>query len=409
MDLQGVRVALVNWRDPGHSFAGGSERYAWEFAQGLVDAGAEVEFLTAQDAGQSRREVVDRIAVYRRGGQFTVYAWSLLRLLGQRLRGRAPSLVVDVENGIPSFTPVVLGRRTRVVLVMHHVHQEQFRTYFPPPLAALGRFLEGPAMRRLYRRRTTLVVSPSTDAEMREQLGWTGETLLVPNGNVLPGVGAAALEEAKGPGAHRVLVFGRLAVHKRIDLVLEAFARVRADRRDLVLDLVGGGPIETELRQRVEQLGLAASVTVHGFLPETEKNELLARAHLNVCGSDAEGWGQVVIEAAAYAVPTVARNVPGLRDSVRDGETGWLVDSDGSDPQSVVDALERGIGRALEVLDDPVQADAVRRRCVDWAEEFSWPRMRAQAVAAIAAELGRATSRPLPRRLPAPQERSSTR
>lgn len=409
MDLQGVRVALVNWRDPGHTFAGGSERYAWEFAQGLVDAGAEVEFVTAQDAGQSRRDLIDGIAVYRRGGQFTVYAWSLLRLLGQRLRRRGPALVVDVENGIPSFTPLVVGRRTRVVLVMHHVHQEQFRTYFPRPLAVLGRFLEGPAMRSLYRRRTTLVVSPSTDAEMREQLGWTGETLLVPNGNVLPGTGAAALGAAKDPRVHRVLVFGRLAVHKRIDLVLEAFGRVRADRQDLVLDLVGGGPIEAELRQRVEQLGLTGSVTVHGFLPETEKNELLARAHLNVCGSDAEGWGQVVIEAAAYAVPTVARNVPGLRDSVRDGETGWLVDSDGTDPQRVVAALEQGIRRALQVLDDPVQADAVRRRCLDWAEEFSWPRMRELAVAAIAAEVGRSTRHPFPQRLPAPQARSSTR
>lgn len=408
MDLQGVRVVLVNWRDPGHSFAGGSERYAWELAGGLVAAGARVEFLTAQDAGQARREHLDGIDVYRRGGQFTVYAWSLLRLLGHRLRRRAPALVVDVENGIPSFTPLVLGRRTAVLLVIHHVHQEQFRTYFPRPLAELGRFLEGPAMRRVYRRRTTLVVSPSTDAEMRAQLGWTGETLLVPNGNVLPDLDPADLAAAKDARVRRVLVFGRLAVHKRIDLVLEAFGRVQADRPDLVLDLVGGGPIEAELRERVEQLGLSGSVTVHGFVPECEKNDLLARAHLNVCGSDAEGWGQVVIEAAAYAVPTIARDVPGLRDSVRDGETGWLVDG-GTDAPSVVARLEGGIRRALEVLDDPERAAAVRGQCLDWAAGFSWERMREQAVAVVATELGRTTGHPLPERLPAPQASSSTR
>lgn len=408
MELRGVRVALVNWRDPGHSLAGGSERYAWEFARGLADAGADVAFLTAQDRGQDRRERLDGIAVYRRGGQFTFYAWSLLFLLVQRLRGRPPAVVIDAENGIPAFTPTVLGRRTRVVLVMHHVHQEQFRTYFPRPLAEVGRFLEGPAMRRVYRRRTTLVVSPSTDAEMREQLGWTGETLLVPNGNVLPGADAAALVAAKQPPVSRVLVLGRLAVHKRIDLVLEAFSRVRVDHPGLVLDVVGGGPIEVDLRRRVTELGLDDAVTVHGFLPEQEKNDLLTRAHLNVCGSDAEGWGQVVVEAAAYAVPTVARDVPGLRDSVRDGETGWLVTSSDAGPQAVVAALEGGIREAISVLDDTTRAEDLRRACVGWAGGFSWARMRGHAVAVVAAEAGRPTERELPQRLPAPPAQASS-
>ena len=64
---------------------------------------------------------------------------------------------------------------------------------------------------------------------------------------------------------------------------------------------------------------------MHGFLGEDEKARVLDAARLHVCGSDAEGWGQVVLEAAAYGVPTLARDVPGMRDSVRDGVTGWLV------------------------------------------------------------------------------------
>lgn len=395
MDLRGTRIALVNWRDPGHSLAGGSERYAWEFAKAMREGGADVEFLTAQDAGQARHELVDGIRTYRRGGQFTFYGWVLLRLLRQRLRGRPPHVVIDAENGIPAFTPVVLDRRSRVVLVVHHVHQEQFGTYFRRPLADLGRFLEGPAMRRIYRDRTTLVVSRSTEVEMRRQLGWQGETLLVPNGNVATPLTDAELTEAKRAAAplRHVLVLGRMAVHKRIDLVLEAFARLVPDHDDLRLDLVGTGPIEDQLRERVAGLGLRDRVTVHGFLSEQDKNAVIARAWLNVCGSDAEGWGQVVVETASYAVPTVARDVPGLRDSICDGDTGWLVDG-GTDPVQLVRELEGGLRNALDVLSDPQEAARIRTACREWAARFSWGLMHDQVRQVVASEIGRAATQP---------------
>ena len=69
-------MAVVNWRDPWHSLAGGSERYAWEFARALRDAGAAVDFLTARDAHQRSREVRDGIRVERRGRQFSFYSGS---------------------------------------------------------------------------------------------------------------------------------------------------------------------------------------------------------------------------------------------------------------------------------------------------------------------------------------------
>ncbi len=66
-------------------------------------------------------------------------------------------------------------------------------------------------------------------------------------------------------------------------------------------------------------------MTFHGYVEQTRLREILRRAAVHVCASDIEGWGQAVIEAAGYGIPTVARDVPGLRDSIRDGETGLLV------------------------------------------------------------------------------------
>ena len=195
------------------------------------------------------------------------------------------------------------------------------------------------------------------------------------------------MASAKAIGFRRIVIFGRMAVHKRIDLALEAFARVRADNDDLRLDLVGSGPIEEQLRVRVAELGLDQYVTVHGFLPEEAKNAVLAGAWVKICGSDAEGWGQVVVEAAAYAVPTVARDVPGLRDSIRDGETGWLVE-DGAVAAADGVTRHQACAKLFEVLDDPDRAASIRRACRIGRRASAGSTARSRALAIVAAEVG---------------------
>lgn len=377
-------MAVVNWRDLDHSLAGGSERYAWECARALRDAGASVDFLTAREEGQTASTVSEQIRVRRRGGQLSFYAATLLHVLVQRVRRRPYDVVIDPENGIPAFVPLVVARRTVVVLVMHHVHQQQFRTYFGRPMAEVGRFLERWLMPRVYRDAPTLVVSESTHEEMVRQLAWERPVHLVPNGT--PAVVSA---EAEPTDRTRVIVLGRLAQHKRIDLVVRAFADLRAERPDLHLDVVGRGPVEDELRAVVAELGLADAVTLHGFVPDDQKASLLRQATLQVCASDAEGWGQVVVEAASYGVPTLARRVPGLRDSIRDGHTGWLVGRP-QDPADVVarDLLEGARG-ALARLDDPEERARVATECRAWARRFTWEGMHEQLVEIVSAELSR--------------------
>jgi glycosyltransferase involved in cell wall biosynthesis len=389
--LHGARVAVVNWRDLDHSLAGGSERYAWEFALALRNAGASVDFVTARERGQSSREVVDGITVRRGGGPFTFYAWAAWYYLTRRRRLDA---VVDAECGIPSFAPLFVRRRTAVVMVVHHVHLAQFATYFPAPLARLGQFLEGTLMPRVYRRTRTVAVSDSTRREMHEQLGWTRPVEILANGSTLPDDRDVAVED-KEPGS--VVVLGRLVPHKRVDLVIRAFARVAATRPEARLDIVGKGPEQGALTELVDQLGLRDRATVHGYLSEEDKGRLLRRASLHVCASDVEGWGQVVIEAAGYGVPTIARDVPGLRDSIRHEQTGWLTDDPAVDSADRLAEVEQRlvfeIDAALTRLDEPEIRVQMFEHCRAWASEFSWQRMHHEASSLIEAELGGA---PLP-------------
>lgn len=384
-DLRGIRVAVVNWRDPWHRLGGGSERYAWEFAQAMVEAGASVEFWTARDQGQLSHELRDGISIRRRGGTFGFYPSVWLWFVLARFR-RSLDLVVDAENGIPVFAPLVVGRRTRVLLVMHHVHQEQFRTYFPRPVSDFGRFLEGWLMPRVYRRVRTLAVSESTLDEMRRQIGWRQPVEIIPNGADEP----LTLDGVHPDQPDRLLVLGRLATHKRIDAVISAVALLVEERPALRLDIVGQGPERDRLVELVTELGLDDRVVLHGFLPERDKARLLTEARLHLCASDAEGWGQVVVESASYGLPTLARDVPGLRDSVRHGETGWLVgESAGGGADPLVGVLVTGMRQALAELDDDVRRAELDAACRDWADNFTWAAMRASVRAVAREELGR--------------------
>ena len=396
-DLRGVRAVVVNWRDPDHSLAGGSEVYAWQFARALAEGGADVEFLTAREPGQARAEVRDGIRVRRAGGALGFYPVTLLRLLRRR---RRTDVVIDPSCGLPSFSPLVLRRRTPVVLVMHHVHQAQFDTHFPAPVAAFGRWLERVAMRRVYRRRRVVAVSPSTLAEMRSQLGWTGDIGILANGSDVPAAPAGAAADPE-----RVVVLGRLVAHKRVDLVVRALFDLRlrpatADRR-LRLDVIGQGPERAHLERLVAELGLEEQVTFHGYVDDATKSRLLAGAAVHVCASDAEGWGQAVIDAAAHGVPTLARDVPGLRDSVRDGVTGWLVPDAPGDAAEVRRRLSNALADVITADLSPAERAVRAEACRAWAQQFDWERMREQSRALVVEEIvGHAAASPDRHHLP---------
>jgi glycosyltransferase involved in cell wall biosynthesis len=110
---------------------------------------------------------------------------------------------------------------------------------------------------------------------------------------------------------------------------------------------------------------------------------VLGGCGLHVCASDVEGWGQVVIDAAAHGIPTIGRDVPGLRDSIVDGDTGWLIDRGGDEELS--GTLVEGMRTAIDLLSDPVEQTGYAERCRAWAARFSWERMHSEAVAATAA------------------------
>ena len=159
------------------------------------------------------------------------------------------------------------------------------------------------------------------------------------------------------------MYLGRLKKYKRVDAVIRAFAGLNLP--EARLDIAGTGDYRAALEGLVKSLDLAERVRFLGFIPEEEKVHLLRRAWASVLASPKEGWGISNLEAAACGTPVIAANSPGIRESVIDGATGFLVPQD--DPDAMAAAM-RGI------VQSPDLVETLGRAARKFAETFSWDR-----------------------------------
>ena len=141
-----------------------------------------------------------------------------------------------------------------------------------------------------------------------------------------------------------IITVARYAPHKNHFHVLEIARQVVAKRDDVIFLLVGDGPLYAEVRQRVEQMGLDAKFRFVRARPEIIS--LYKAADLLLFPSLHEGFGLVVVEAAAAGLPVVASRIPGILDAAKACPDPSLIapnDTDGF-VQAVLDCLERPKG-----------------------------------------------------------------
>lgn len=366
-------IVITNWRDLDHPSAGGAEVVCHELAHRLAAAGAEVVLLCAAVAGAPSQEQRDGYRIVRAGNRYTVYQQALLWLLRHR---HQISAVIDSQNGIPFFSPLALRRRTPVVMLLHHVHQQQFARYFPPPMAALCRWLEATASRAVYGGRGVVTVSPSTREDARQALGLAGTIWVAPPGwSVTEQIRSTPPTRTEHPS---VVCVNRLVPYKRTDLIIRAFPTVLRSHPEATLTIIGRGPQLSRLQSVAATTRGHGQIRFEATLDDAQRDDLMARAWLTVNASQREGWGLSILEANALGVPALAYRRPGLRDSIVDTETGWLIDDDQN--------LGSAIAGCLTELGDPVRAQDMSRRAREWAARFTWEAMSERMSTALATE-----------------------
>ena len=132
--------------------------------------------------------------------------------------------------------------------------------------------------------------------------------------------------------------------------LIDAANQVLERRQDTHVLIVGWGELESDLRNRVQELDLEEHVSVTGRVPSVEA--FYATADVFALPSTIEGFGIVLLEAMAAGLPVVASDIPGAREVVADGETGLLVPP--ADP--------RALASAILAMSDDVGADEFGQR-----------------------------------------------
>lgn len=369
-----MRVLYLSWRDRENPEAGGAETFTERTSEVLTQQGHEVTIFTASFPGASPRTHHGEVEVVRRGSKFSVYLHGLWHVLRH---SKEYDVVLDVQNGVPFWSP--LASKVPVINIVHHVHRDQWSAVFGRRIARLGWFLESKVAPYVYRNTRYVTVSKSTRGELDELGVDPGRVDLVYSGNDRP----ADLDHYAGlprTEAPTMLFLGRLVPHKHVEQAVDILASRAMSHPDLELHVVGGGYWEDEIAKHARARGVEDRVHLHGFVDESVKHELLARAWVVVMPSHKEGWGLTIVEAGLHGTPAVAYGFAGgPSESIVHGRTGLLADSVGEFEDHVI-----------ELIDDSVLRRDLGRTARLYASSFDWGRAGRRLESVIASVVGHA-------------------
>lgn len=358
MTVARLRILVVNWQDRHNPNAGGAEVHLHQVFGRLARRGHRITLLCSSWRGAPERVLeLDGMRVHRTGSRYTFNLAAPL-YYASRLRGERFDIVIEDLNKVPLLATHWVRAKARVLLVHHLFGATAFRE--ANPVLAGATWLMERLIPDAYRGVPCIAVSQSTKDDLVRR-GLDGADIAV-IGN---GVELERLRPASERFAEPTVVYlGRLKRYKRVDLALRAVAHL-AGRTGARMIVAGKGDARPALEETARRLGIRDRVRFAGFVSDREKRELLARSWVHVLTSPREGWGIASVEASACGTPSVVSDSPGLRETVRHGETGLIV------PHGDVGQL----AGALERLMDPGERDRMGRAARIMAGRYSWDRI----------------------------------
>ncbi|KPL02901.1 MAG: hypothetical protein AMJ90_04530 [candidate division Zixibacteria bacterium SM23_73_2] len=369
-----MKILTINWQDISNPQAGGAEIHLEEIMKRIAKRGNHVTLFCSSYPGAKRIERRDGLKIIRKGSRynFNLVAFSVFPSL---LRQEKPDLVIEDINKIPFYLPLLHNLPT-LIIIPHLFADSVFQEI--NYIMGLYIFLSEKPIRRIYRNKDFLVISESTKIDLVKrnipaenvQVIKCGieHSLYKPNQEV---------PRDKNPLA---LYVGRIKKYKSIDLLIDAFSLVSKKIPEAYLAIVGDGDYASQLKQRVRGLKLDKKVVFTGYVSLEEKLRWLRRAWVSVYPSLKEGWGLTNIEANACGTPVLASDVPGLKDSVKAGESGFLFPYGDSKKLSEL---------MLDLFTKRKLREKLSEGGLRWAKNFSWDKAALETMILIENIIGK--------------------
>jgi glycosyltransferase involved in cell wall biosynthesis len=342
-----LKVLIFNRRDIKNPEGGGAEVYTHEIARALAERGDDVTVFSSRFRGAPPKENINGIRHLRRGNELTVHFRGFLHAWRHR---KEFDLIIDQFNGIGFFCFPIPGS----ILLIH----QMYRKFWLRELGPLGviPYLVEPLLLRLYAGKPAITVSESTRRDL-EGMGIKDIHI------VMNALGRSPVSRVHGKEPRPTLIFlGRLRSTKKPEDSITIFRAVRREVPAARLWVVGRGPEEERLKKMAAGLD---GVTFWGWQDDDGKFDLLRRAHVLLVPGVREGFGINVIEAASQGTPSVGYDIHGLRDSIKDGQTGFLA----AGPEEAAE-------KAVRLLKDPDLYAETASRCLEYSRDFDWKKRR---------------------------------
>jgi glycosyltransferase involved in cell wall biosynthesis len=344
-----MHILWFNWRDIRNPAAGGAEVFTHEVMKGLANKGYEMTLFTSRFKGCLLNENIDGIDIIREGNKYSIYkdAKNYLKTYKHHY-----DLIIDEINTRPFLTPKFVESKKPIIALIHQLAREFwfYETQFP--LNYIGYYYLEKKWLSNYKNVMTLTVSNSTKVDL-EELGFKKVSIVPPGLNVTPL--SNVIEKEASP---TVVFTGRLKKAKLPHHALQAFSIIKREIHDAKMWVIGDG----YLREKLESSTIN-DVTFYGHTSNEKKYELLSRAHIIIVPAVREGWGLVVTEANAMGTPAIGYDVHGLRDSIRDGETGIIIKE--RSPAAMAQ-------EAILLLRDSERLSKYSASALEFARRFNW-------------------------------------
>lgn len=352
-----MRILAINWQDQANPQAGGAEIHVTEILKRLALKGHQPVLFCSGFPGAQAETQQTGIRVIRRGSRFN-FNWILPFHLRSILRENQFDIVLEDINKMPFYSP--LFHKIPTLVIIHHFFGTSiFRE--TNPLFGSYVWLGEQSVSLFYRRFPFLTISDSSKDELVAR-GISPEQITVISNGISDQFYTSGMNTLKAR-VPTILYVGRIKRYKGIQHLVSALIKVREKIPEAELQIVGSGDYLNELKGQVEKLNLTGCVRFAGFVSEEEKIRLFREAWVSVYPSLKEGWGLTNIEANACGTPVVASNVPGLRDSVLEGQTGLLFRY--GDIEDLAEKL-------IQILSDRNLSQRLSRGGQEWARNFSW-------------------------------------
>jgi glycosyltransferase involved in cell wall biosynthesis len=353
-----MKILWFTWKDMHHPLAGGAEIVNHELAKRLAADGHTVHFIVGGFKGAERIENIDGYRVTRMSGGRLMAYFHAYHYYQKNLKGTA-DLIIDEINTLPFMCKWYVKEKN--ILFIHQLARQIWFYEMGFPFNVIGYLLE-PWYLRMLNDRVVVTVSESTKADLMK-FGFKNDRVhIISEGIEIAPV--ASLKQVKKFNSPTLLSLGSIRSMKRTDQIITAFEIAKQTVPDLQLIVAGKivGNYGNFVAHRIHESRFRDSINYLGPVSKEEKIELLQRSHVLAVTSLKEGWCLVVTEANSQGTPAVAYNVDGLRDSVKNGVTGIVVDP-------IAQNMAFGI---TTLIQDPALYATMQKNAWEWSKSINF-------------------------------------